>query len=131
MRIAVAAEATRLRVASRQDVQCPAADEFGAGQADFFGLVAAAGLLACPGAERDVSVFVTNESAIRDRTARHVAGQIFQHLVGSGVRRRGSLDVSHPLHIFQRLQPVFKRGGIPQRQPFPVELQFASGLQSS
>ena len=81
MRVAVAAEATCLRVAFRQNVQRPAADEFGSGQADIFGLVAAAGLLACPDAERDVAVFVTNESAIRDRSACHVARQIFQHLV--------------------------------------------------
>jgi hypothetical protein len=31
-----------------------------------------------------VSVLVTNKSSIRNRTTRHVASQILQHLVGRG-----------------------------------------------
>ena len=93
MMVAVAAVATRLRVAFRKNVQCPAADELGAGKSDVFGLVAAAGLLACSRAERDVAVFVSHQSSIRDRTAGHVARQVFQHLIGSRVRRRRRLDV--------------------------------------
>ena len=131
MRIAVAAEATCLRVALRKNVHGPATDELSAGEAYVFGFVAAAGLCSLPGSERDVPVLVTNEYAIRNRTASHVPSQVFQYLIGRGVRRRRSLDVSAPFHIFKRLEPVFKRGGSLQVLPLAVELQFASGLQST
>ena len=131
--ITVAAEATRLRIAFRKNVHGPAADELDAGQRDLFHIVrvVAAGLRSLPGTERDVSVFVSEQSSIRNRTARHVASQVFQHLVGRGVRCRGSLDVGDPLDGFQWLEPVFERRGILQRRPFAVEFQFASGLSKN
>ena len=129
--VTVAAKATRLRTVLRKNVHGPAADEFDSGNADVFGLVAAAGLCSCPGSERDVPLFVTNQSAIRDRTAGHVASQILQYLVGRGVRRRGRLDVNDPPGGFLRDEPVFEGRRISQRRPFTIELQFSPCLQST
>ena len=79
--IAVTAEATGLRVAFRQNVQTPATHEFDAAQRDIFRLVTAAVSLAGASRESDDPIFVTDESPIRNWSACHVAGQIFDDML--------------------------------------------------
>lgn len=80
--VAEAAVAARLHEALRKDVLAPTADEFDAGQRDGRLLASAAGLVAAAREERDLAVGVRHHSTRRDRSARHVAGQIFQHVLG-------------------------------------------------
>ena len=74
---AVAAESTRPGETFWQNVQTPATHEFSTTQPDLFGHVTAAVRLADARRESHDPVFVTHQSSIRNRAARHVACKVF------------------------------------------------------
>jgi len=57
-------------------------------------------------AERDAGVIGCNETAVRNRNAMRVTGEIAQHLLGSSERR---FAVDHPLDVPQRGDELLER----------------------
>ena len=112
---------TRLRKTFGQDVHRPATHELDARQLERARLVAGIFVFAA-GPESDFSVFVRNQSLVRNRAAGHVPRQVLQHMRGIGMLGRWWLDEDTPILLGELVRPIRETRLLDARQSWRLEL---------